>query len=107
VPTSVAKLRIHLGQDPASTVDADAMLAACDAANATAVRLEVYGTDGAEWPADVDLGATMQAARWYGRRGSVQGIAAFADLGVSTIGDLDPDVRFLWGLGEYQRPVVA
>jgi len=47
------------------------------------------------------------AARLYGRRGSVQGIAAFADVGVSLLPRIDPDVRALLQLGEYQTSVVA
>jgi hypothetical protein len=61
----------------------------------------------ASWPARVDQAAVVEAARLYGRRGSVQGIAAFADVGVSMIPRLDPEVRSLLELGEYQPPVIA
>jgi hypothetical protein len=37
----------------------------------------------------------------------VQGVAAFADLGMSPLPRLDPDERFLLELGEYQKSVVA
>jgi hypothetical protein len=59
------------------------------------------------WPAEIESGALVQAARLYGRRGSVQGVAAFQDIGVATIGRLDPDVRVLLGLGEYQPSAIA
>jgi len=112
MPATVDALKIFLGIDPASTVDAQAMQPACDSANALAVRFRADVTtdvDGplAEWPADIDQGAILQAARLYGRRGSSAGALAFADIGVITIGRLDPDVRMLWQLGEYQGPVVA
>ena len=59
------------------------------------------------WPARADQAAVVEAARLYGRRGSVQGIAAFADVGVSLLPRLDPEVRSLLELGEYQRSVIA
>ena len=112
MPVTVDMVRTHLGLDPASTIDQAAMQAACDATNSLAVSIPVPGTteDGLSlptWPVHVDQGAVLHASRLYGRRGSVQGFAAFADLGFSMLGRIDPDVRFLWGLGEYQKSVVA
>lgn len=85
-----------------------------DAANATAVALRRDVTTDPEtgailpdWSADLDMGAVLLAARLYGRRGSVAGVAGFADAGVMLLARLDPDVRLLWGLGEYQRSVIA
>lgn len=111
---TVAGLQTYLGLDPASSIDADAMTAAVDAANdlVTVLRPDITTdpTDGtvlATWPARADQAALVEAARLYGRRGSVQGIAAFADMGVSMIPRLDPEVRSLLQLGEYQPNVVA
>ncbi|MET0767369.1 MAG: hypothetical protein ABWY50_06980 [Aeromicrobium sp.] len=110
---TVAGLRTYLGIDPASTVDEEAMTAAVAAANDFVAVLRpdlTHDPDGApltEWPARVDQAALVQAARLYGRRGSVQGIAAFADIGVSMLPRLDPEVRSLLELGEYQPSVVA
>jgi hypothetical protein len=59
------------------------------------------------WAERADQAALVEAARLYGRRGSVQGVAAFADIGVSLLPRLDPEVRSLLELGEYQKPVVA
>lgn len=59
------------------------------------------------WPARCDEAATIEAARLYGRRGSVVGVAAFADVGVSMLPRLDPEVRSLLELGEYQKSVIA
>jgi hypothetical protein len=65
------------------------------------------GDEGVTWPARADYAATLQASRLYGRRGSVQGVAAFAEVGVSLLPRLDPDVRVLLQLGEYQDSVTA
>lgn len=65
------------------------------------------GAVGGVWAPRADQAALVEAARLYGRRGSVQGIAAFADVGVSMLPRLDPEVRSLLELGEYQRNVVA
>jgi hypothetical protein len=112
VAATVAALKVYLGVDPASTIDLEAMGAAVAAANdlvqtfrpdltlEAGVPLEV-------WPPRCDQAALVEAARLYGRRGSVQGIAAFADVGVSMLPRLDPEVRSLLELGEYQRNVVA
>lgn len=113
MPATVDALKIHLGLDPASAVDAAAMQAACDAANDEAVTfrpdvtLDEAGDQLTTWPPRIDEGAILEAARFYGRRGSVAGVAAFADVGIAMLGRMDPDARRLWELGEYQRPVVA
>jgi hypothetical protein len=113
MPATVEALKTYLGIEPASTVDGEAMAAACDAANDMAVAWRPDVTtddDGAPltvWPARIDQGALTYAARLYGRRGSVAGVAAFTETGVTHIARLDPDVRALWELGEYQRNVVA
>ena len=113
MPATVATLRIYLGVDPASNVDTEAMGSAVAAANdlVTALRPDITTDAGGAplqvWPARCDQAALVEAARLYGRRGSVQGIAAFADVGVSMLPRMDPEVRSLLELGEYQRSVVA
>lgn len=112
---TTAALRVYLGQDPASTVDAEAMDAAVAAANDLVQTFRPDLTmDSADppaplptWPPRCEQAALVEAARLYGRRGSVQGVAAFADVGVSMLPRLDPEVRSLLELGEYQRNVVA
>jgi hypothetical protein len=111
---TVASLKIYLGVDPSSTIDEEAMGAAVAAANdlVQTFRPDLtldpdLGTVLPVWPARADQAALVEAARLYGRRGSVQGIAAFADVGVSMLPRLDPEVRSLLELGEYQRNVVA
>jgi hypothetical protein len=114
MPATVATLRTYLGIDPASTVDADAMGAAVAAANDLVGQyrpdLVLDPGDGTVlpvWPPRADQAALVEAARLYGRRGSVQGVAAFADLGVSLLPRLDPEFRSLLELGEYQRSAIA
>ena len=113
MPATAVSLRTYLGVDPASTVDEAAMESAVAAANdlVTVLRpdltMEPGGAPLAVWPARCDQAALVEAARLYGRRGSVQGVAAFADVGVSMLPRLDPEVRSLLQLGEYQPPVVA
>jgi hypothetical protein len=107
VAATVAELRTYLGLDPASSVDADAMTAAVAAANdiVSVLRPDLAALD--PWPPRALQAALVEAARLYGRRGSVQGVAAFADIGVSLLPRLDPEVRSLLELGEYQQSVVA
>lgn len=114
MPATVASLKVYLGVDPASTTDEAAMDAAVLAANDLVVvfRPDLTTEAGSDvilsvWPPRCDQAALVEAARLYGRRGSVQGIAAFADVGVSMLPRLDPEVRSLLELGEYQRNVIA
>lgn len=114
MPATVETLRTYLGIDPASTVDADAMGSAVAAANDLVgvfrpdlVLDQTSGDPLPTWPARCEQAALVEAARLYGRRGSVQGVAAFADLGVSLLPRLDPEFRSLLQLGEYQKSVVA
>jgi hypothetical protein len=119
MPTSVDRLKTHLGLTPGRPVDDAALADAVDAANDLIAQLRAdlpqlvdqagQPVDPATivWPPRCDEAATLQAARLYGRRGSVQGVAAFADAGVSLLARLDPDVRVLLELGEYQRSAFA
>ena len=107
MPTTVPLLRIHLGLIPARPVDDDALANAVDAANAAVLLYRPDLDSNGEWPANAEMAATIWAARLYGRRGSVQGVAAFQDVGVSLLPRLDPDVRALLQLGEYQPSVAV
>jgi hypothetical protein len=113
MPATTATLRTYLGIDPASTADTAAMDAAVAASNdlvailRTDLTHDADGTLLAAWPPRVDQAALVEAARLYGRRGSTIGVAAFADVGLSLIPRLDPEVRALLELGEYQPPVIA
>lgn len=104
---TVEKLKIYLGLDPANQHDAEAMQFAVDAANAQISQWRPDLAKGDPWEARAEQAALVQSARLYGRRGSVQGVAAFADVGVSLMPRLDPDLRSLLEIGEYQQSVVA
>ena len=81
------------------------MAEAVDAANDLVARSARTSRQSRPVGAPGRPGRHVEAARLYGRRGSVQGIAAFADLGVSLLPRLDPEVRSLLELGEYQQTV--
>jgi hypothetical protein len=114
MPATVATLKTYLGIAPATTIDEEAMGAAVAAANDLVgvyrpdlVTDPATGDPLASWPPRADQAAIVQAARLYGRRGSVQGVAAFADIGISLLPRLDPEFRSLLQLGEYQDSVIA
>lgn len=119
MPATADRLRTYLSLAPARPVDDLALDAAVEAANSwiAAVRTDLpplhdetgdpIEVDKIRWPAHVDYACMIQAARLYGRRGSVQGVAAFADAGVSLLARLDPDVRSLLELGEFQPSATA
>ena len=104
---TVEAVKTYLGLDPATTVDSEALAAACTAANDLIITFRPDLTETEPWAPRAQQAAVVEAARLYGRRGSVQGVAAFADIGVSLLPRLDPEVRSLLELGEYQRSVVA
>jgi hypothetical protein len=111
---TVSALRIYLGIDPASTVDEQAMTFAVDAANDQVItdRPDITLDPGTgavlpTWPARVEQASKIEGSRLYGRRGSIQGVAAFADVAVSYVPGTDPDYQMLMQIGRYQPPVVA
>jgi hypothetical protein len=111
VPTTTAAVQQFLGLSPARPVDDEALAAAVGAANDTIWNfrqdLAPPSGDGVTWPARIDFAATVQAARYYGRRGSLQGVAAYPDTGVALIPQLDGDVQVMCELGAFQPSVVA
>ena len=111
MPTTADSVREFLGLSPARPVDDAALASAVAAANGmvAAFRSSLGDpTDSAVvWPPECDQAATMQAAKLYGGRGSVQGIASFQDTGVSVLPSLHPDVQSLLGVGKYQPSVAV
>jgi hypothetical protein len=107
MPATVEMALVHLGITPASPVDLEALTMWVAVANDIVRQWRPDLTATEVWPERVNGAAALEGARLYGRRGSVQGVAAFADLGVTTLPRLDPDVRALLELGEYQQSVVA
>ena len=110
MPATVDAVRSFLGLAPARPVDDTALVSAVAGSNGAvfALRQDLDDPvdDGAMWPAQVDQAAVQYAARLYGRRGSVMGIAAFADAGAKLLAE-DPDIALMLQLGGYQDSVVA
>lgn len=108
-PIKGADVQNYLGVTPAAQADVAALESAAQAAVRFATRCEVAppahddappadgGPDSCEYR-DVELGAKMLAARWYGRRGSTQGVASFGEFGPAYVTRTDPDVATLMGL---------
>lgn len=63
--------------------------------------------DTVTWPARVQLGANMLAARLWRRKDTPGGVEAFGDFGVAYVRRNDPDVALLLQLGQYASPVVG
>lgn len=105
-PITQADVEGYLGVPPAGAPDQLAMTRAADAVSAWCQRHGLVAVDPvpSEVDGDVGLGAIMLAARWYGRRSSVNGIAGFGDVGVAYVMRNDPDVAALLGIG---KPSVA
>lgn len=83
---------------------------------ADAIRLPIGATFGnygsltitAQWgwpevPADILFACQMQAQRFYGRKGSPEGVAGSAEWGLTRIPALDPDVLAILKGGGYMR----
>ena len=104
---TLAALKTYLGVLPATVTDDEAMGAAVEAANDYVADKRPDLTETEPWPPRINHAAIVEAARLYGRRGSVQGVAAFADVGVAYLPGTDPEVKSLLELGEHQRSVVA
>jgi hypothetical protein len=113
MPVTVDDVKVHLGLDLATTTDEAAMQQAVDGTNALAmlwradVTLDEAGEPLPSWPANIDKGGIIFAAKVYGRRGSVAGVAGFTEIGLAYVARLDPDLKAFWELGEFQPPVVA
>lgn len=54
-------------------------------------------------PADIEWAAQMQSQRFYGRKGSPEGIAGSAEWGLTRIPALDPDVLAILKGGGFMR----
>jgi hypothetical protein len=59
------------------------------------------------WPADVTLGATMLAARYWRRRNSPSGVEAITEAGAQYVARHDPDMSRLLRLDGFTRPAVG
>jgi hypothetical protein len=60
-----------------------------------------------EVPDDIVMANQIQAHRFYGRRGSPEGIAGSAEWGLTRIPNLDPDVKSILEGGGYINPGIG
>jgi hypothetical protein len=112
MPATVEGVRTFLGLSPARPVDDAALASAVAAANDYVATMrpdlctDAGGAPLEDWPPRADQAATIYGARLYGRRSSVQGVAAFQEVGAVALPQ-DPDVRALLELGNYQKSVAV
>lgn len=60
-----------------------------------------------DWPAEVQLGAKMLAARLLRRRNSPNGVEALTDAGVTYVARYDSDIARLLKIDGSQKPAVG
>lgn len=59
-------------------------------------------------PSDTLVDGTLALARrWYTRRRSPDGLVSMADLGISRIPSIDPDIERMLGIGRFRKAVFA
>jgi hypothetical protein len=110
-PTTVPAVKLHLGITDAA--DDDALAPVVGAVCYLIRHLPVASTalaatvEAAVWPADVQHGATLLAARLWRRRNSPEGVAAFGADGPVYVQRNDPDVAMMLALGDWARPSVG
>lgn len=63
--------------------------------------------DGEQWPANLQLGAVMLAARIYRRRNSPAGVESMGEIGPVYVSRNDPDLAQLLKIGKYAPPKVG
>lgn len=102
-----AAVKLNLGIDDA--VDDDVIAPVVAAVDLVVRTLPVADKARglAAWPANITHGATMLAARLYRRKGSPEGVAAFAADGPVYVQRNDPDVAMLLELGAWASPAVG
>ena len=109
--TDTAAVKAYLGLNPADVFDEAALDGAVAAANAYLDRLPARLTSTIDEPpaplATATQAATMQAARWYSRRNSPQGVANFEELGAAYVSRYDPDLERLLRIGRSAMPSVG
>lgn len=62
---------------------------------------------GEKWPAGVELGAIMLAARLHRRRNSAAGVETFSDMGASYVSRYDADLDRQLRINAWTPPVVG
>ncbi|MEV3852739.1 hypothetical protein AB0J38_00175 [Streptomyces sp. NPDC050095] len=101
----------HMGMDPARLTEQDTrhLSVCCSAVDVMVpgtvprVRLIEQAAPGSEWPPDVQLAATMQAARLFARRNSPTGVASYGETS-AFVARFDPDLEQLLHVGKWAPP---
>ena len=104
---TVEQVKAHLGISPSDALDETSLQAATDAANDMLLTYRPDLFDSDPWPARAVHAVTLYAARLYRRRGSVEGLAGYADMGGVPIIRIDPDIQAELELGPWQPSVIA
>lgn len=60
-----------------------------------------------DWPADLLLGTTMLAARYYRRRNSASGVEAITESGAQYVSRWDSDIARLLRIDAFDKPQVG
>jgi hypothetical protein len=105
-PASMTATKVMLSID-ATDVRDDAELSNIVAAVNAEVRtwpVSTAAVGAAAWPANLERGAHMLAARLFRRRNSPAGVESFGSLGAAYVMRTDPDIAMLLKLGSWQRP---
>lgn len=103
--TTVERVREYL-----RLPDGDATVALTELVDAVTALVASYHAAPAaddEWPPNLQLGATMLAARLYRRRNSPAGVEALGELGPVYVSRNDPDLAQLLKIGRYAPPRVG
>lgn len=121
MPVTEAEVLAHMGiQEPLPGPDAEHLVVVVKAVNEmvprTVPRIRAQPVPSRYsweepveivWPADVQQGAVMQAARLFSRRNSPTGVAAYTDSGPAYVARWDPDIERLLGIGSWHPPQVG
>lgn len=108
-PTSLALVKAHLSIAADDTRDDTKLAAIVAAVNnlVRSMRVSEAAVGQASWPARIEYGATMLAARLFRRKNSPAGVEAFGQLGAAYVMRNDPDIAQLLQLGTYQQPQIG
>ena len=102
---TVAKVADQLGL--VGTSHNDELAPVIAAVEALVTSYNETPVDGEQWPANLQLGAVMLAARIYRRRNSPAGVESMGEIGPVYVSRNDPDLAQLLKIGKYAPPKVG
>lgn len=102
---TVAKVADQLGL--VGTSHNDELVPVIAAVEALVTSYNEAPADGEQWPANLQLGAVMLAARIYRRRNSPAGVESMGEIGPVYVSRNDPDLAQLLKIGKYAPPKVG